>query len=95
MSCGSGTGSTELINSYETPLELGELVYRTVLGHAAERSLRAFLEPVRERVLTEIRRAESEVHRCGARHTWVAAVRCVVTETRIIATAFGRKRAGG
>jgi len=51
-----------LAGTYQTPLGvLGELVDATVLGHAAERTLRSFLDRVRSDVIDEIRRAELSV----------------------------------
>ncbi len=56
-----------LAGSYETPLgALGEIADRTVLGHAAERSLRLFLDRLRADTLEEIRRAELAVRRGAA-----------------------------
>jgi len=53
-----------LAGTYETPLgPLGEVADRTVLGGAAERSLRTFLERLRADVLEEIARAELDVRR--------------------------------
>lgn len=58
-----------LDGTYKTPLEpLGGLADRTLLGHAAERSLRAFLERLRADVLTEIQRAELDVRRHETSH---------------------------
>lgn len=53
-----------LEGTYETPLgALGDVADRTVLGHAAQRSLRSFLERLRSDVLVEIMRAELDVRR--------------------------------
>ena len=59
-----------LDGTYETPLgTLGSIANRTVLGHAAERSLRAFLEHLRADVIEEIQRAELSIRRSEGRHT--------------------------
>ena len=59
-----------LDGTYETPLGmLGSIADRTVLGHAAERSLRAFLEHLRADVIDEIQRAELSIRRSEGRHT--------------------------
>jgi len=51
-----------LEGTYETPLgALGDLVDATLLGHAAERTLRAFLERIRSDVIDEIRRSELSI----------------------------------
>jgi hypothetical protein len=61
------TSRLRLIGDYEVPLgALGTIVNRRVLGEAALRSLRAFLERLRADVLDEIRRGESDIrHRVG------------------------------
>ena len=54
----------QLAGVYEVPLgALGGVVDRVVLGGAAQRSLRVFLERLREDVLEEVRRAEFDVRR--------------------------------
>ena len=59
-----------LQGTYETPLGmLGSIADRTVLGHAAERSLRSFLERLRADVIAEIQRAELSIRRSEGRHT--------------------------
>jgi hypothetical protein len=59
-----------LVGTYETPLGMfGSIADRTVLGHAAERSLRSFLERLRVDVIEEIQRAELAVRRHEGRHT--------------------------
>jgi hypothetical protein len=51
-----------LDGTYQTPLgAIGNLVDATVLGHAAERTLRSFLDRIRSDVIDEIRRAELSV----------------------------------
>jgi hypothetical protein len=51
--------SLHLDGTYETPLgPIGTIADRTILGHAAERSLKAFLERLSTDVLVEVRRAE-------------------------------------
>ncbi len=58
-----------LDGSYDAPLgTLGDIADRTVLGHAAERSLASFLERLRNDVLVEVRRAELAI-RLSGRHT--------------------------
>ena len=59
-----------LDGSYETPLGIvGSIADRTVLGHAAERSLRSFLDRLRADVIAEIQRAELSIRRSEGRHT--------------------------
>ena len=59
-----------LDGTFETPLGmLGSIADRTVLGHAAERSLRSFLERLRADVIAEIQRAELSIRRSEGRHT--------------------------
>lgn len=51
-----------LTGTYQTPLGvIGDLVDATILGHAAERTLRSFLDRVRSDVIDEIRRAELNI----------------------------------
>jgi hypothetical protein len=51
-----------LEGTYDTPLgAIGDFADSTVLGHAAERSLRSFLDRLRSDVVDEIRRAELDV----------------------------------
>jgi hypothetical protein len=51
-----------LEGTYETPLgAIGDFADATVLGHAAERSLRSFLDRLRSDVIVEIQRAELAV----------------------------------
>ena len=69
-----GAGNLESVlrldGTYETPLGIfGSIADRTVLGHAAERSLRAFLERLRADVIDEVQRAELSVRRSEGRHT--------------------------
>jgi len=53
-----------LVGSYETPLgAIGELADVTILGHAAERTLRSFLDRIRSDVIDEIRRSELNIRR--------------------------------
>ncbi|MEO7039148.1 MAG: hypothetical protein ABI186_03865 [Candidatus Elarobacter sp.] len=53
-----------LAGTYETPLgALGDVIDRTVLSHAAQRSLRFFLERLRSDVIDEIQRAEFDIRR--------------------------------
>ena len=53
-----------LIGDYEIPLgTIGTIVNRSLLGNAAERSLRAFGERFRADVLDEIRRSELDIRR--------------------------------
>jgi hypothetical protein len=50
--------------TYEAPLgKLGAIADRTVLAHAAEKSLRSFLARLRTDVLEEIRRSELDLRR--------------------------------
>ncbi len=63
-----GVGPLESIlrleGRYDTPIGMvGSVVDRTVLGHAAERSLRLFLARLRSDVIEEIRRAEFAIRR--------------------------------
>jgi hypothetical protein len=69
-----GVGNLESVlrldGTYETPLGMfGSIADRTVLGHAAERSLRSFLERLRADVIAEIQRAELSIRRSEGRHT--------------------------
>ncbi len=69
-----GGGALESVlrldGTYDVPLGvLGSVVDRTVLGHAAERSLGAFLERLRADVIAEIQRAELAVRRHEGRHS--------------------------
>jgi hypothetical protein len=58
-----------LDGTYETPLGMfGHMADRTVLGHAAERSLNSFLERLRADVIDEIQRAELSIRRSEGRH---------------------------
>jgi hypothetical protein len=71
--CSDAVGPLESIlrldGRYEMPLAaIGEFADSTVLGHAAERSLRSFLDRLRRDVLNEIRRVELDV-RSRARRT--------------------------
>jgi hypothetical protein len=51
-----------LSGTYQTPLGvIGDFVDATLLGHAAERTLRSFLDRVRSDVIDEIRRAELNI----------------------------------
>jgi hypothetical protein len=51
-----------LEGAYETPLgAIGDLADGTLLGHAAERTLRSFLDRIRSDVIDEIRRAEMDI----------------------------------
>jgi hypothetical protein len=51
-----------LEGTYETPLgAIGDLVDSTILGHAAERTLRSFLDRLRADVIDEIRRSELNI----------------------------------
>jgi hypothetical protein len=59
-----------MIGDYVVPLgALGIIVNRRVLGGAAERSLRAFVERLRNDVLDEIRRSELAILHVEGRHT--------------------------
>lgn len=59
-----------LEGAYEIPLgTIGDIADSTLLGHAAERTLRSFLERLRSDVLDEIRRVELNVHARETRHT--------------------------
>ena len=59
-----------LDGTYETPLGMfGHVADRTVLGHAAERSLRSFLERLRADVVDEIQRAELSIRRNAGRRS--------------------------
>lgn len=59
-----------LIGDFEVPLgALGLIVNRRVLGSAAERSLRAFVERLRADVLDEIRRSELDIRHVESRHS--------------------------
>ena len=69
-----GSGTLESIlrldGTYETPLGMfGSIADRTVLGHAAERSLRSFLEHLRADVIEEIQRSELAVRWHEGRHS--------------------------
>ena len=69
-----GTGTLESIlrldGEYDVPLgALGGIVDRTVLRHAAKRSLGAFLDRLRADVITEIQRAELAIRRHEGRHS--------------------------
>ena len=69
-----GGGNLESVlrleGTYAAPLGmLGSIADRTVLAHAAERSLRAFLEHLRSDVTAEIQRAELIIRRSEGRHT--------------------------
>jgi hypothetical protein len=58
-----------LDGTYETPLGMfGHVADRTVLGHAAERSLSSFLDRLRADVIDEIQRAELSIRRSEGRH---------------------------
>ena len=58
-----------LDGTYETPLGVfGHMADRTVLGHAAERSLTSFLDRLRADVIAEIQRAELAIRRNEGRH---------------------------
>jgi hypothetical protein len=55
-----------LRGTYDAPLgALGAVADRTVMAHAAERSLRSFLERLRTDVLQEIRRSELDIRHSG------------------------------
>ncbi len=59
-----------LDGTYDVPLgTLGGMVNRTVLRHAAKRSLAAFLDRLRVDVITEIQRAELAVRWHEGRHS--------------------------
>ena len=59
-----------LDGTYDVPLgALGSVVDRTVLGHAAQRSLGAFLDRLRTDVIAEIQRAELSVRQHEGRHS--------------------------
>jgi hypothetical protein len=64
-------GSIVRLNgSYETPLgALGDVADRTVLAHAADSSLRAFLDRLRSDVLEEVRRAELGIRSRSGGHS--------------------------
>lgn len=69
-----GVGNLESVlrleGTYEAPLGiLGHIADRTVLGHAAARSLRSFLERLRSDVIEEIQRAELAIRRSEGRHS--------------------------
>lgn len=52
----------QLEGTYDTPLgAIGDFADVTVLGHAAERSLRSFLDRLRSDVIDEIRRSELSI----------------------------------
>jgi hypothetical protein len=63
------TSRLRLTGGYDVPLgAVGIIVNRRVLGGAAQRSLRAFVERLRDDVLDEIRRSELDIrHRESAR----------------------------
>jgi hypothetical protein len=59
-----------LAGTYETPLGMvGSIADRTVLGHAAERSLHSFLARLRADVIEEIQRAELSIRRSEGHHS--------------------------
>jgi hypothetical protein len=59
-----------LIGDFDVPLgALGLIANRRVLGSAAERSLRAFVDRLRADVLDEIRRSELDIRHVARRHT--------------------------
>jgi hypothetical protein len=58
-----------LEGTYEIPLGIfGHVADRTVLGHAAERSLSSFLDRLRIDVVEEIQRAELSIRHSEGRH---------------------------
>jgi len=69
-----GQGNLESVlrldGTYDAPLGiLGHVADSTVLGHAAERSLRSFLERLRTDVIEEIQRAELAIRRSEGHHS--------------------------
>jgi len=59
-----------LQGTYELPLgPLGDIADRTILGHAAERSLQHFADRLRTDVVEEIRRAELSVRQREGHHS--------------------------